>query len=94
MPATICSSVLLPEPFSPTMQKVSPRLTSKLTSRSAQKSSWNLKLRGVSSSLSRSPGDVVDRVALGDVVKEDLGHFANLQTGAFFSVHCRIGPGS
>ena len=27
MPATICSSVLLPEPFSPTTQKVSPRST-------------------------------------------------------------------
>ena len=26
MPATICSNVLLPDPFSPTMQKVSPRM--------------------------------------------------------------------
>ena len=25
MPATICSMVLLPDPFSPTMQNVSPR---------------------------------------------------------------------
>jgi len=36
IPAQICSSVLFPQPFSPTRQKVSPRRTSKLISRRAQ----------------------------------------------------------
>src|ERR1035437_10924286 len=54
IPATICKRVLLPEPFSPTMQKVSPRLTSKLTSCSAQKSWWRFRRFRDSNSFRRS----------------------------------------
>ena len=40
VPAIIWSRVLLPDPFSPTIPKLEPCLTWKLTSFSAQKSRW------------------------------------------------------
>ena len=69
MPATICSRVLLPEPFSPTMQKVSPRFTSKLTSCSAQKSWWRFRRLKRQQFLEPVARRVVDRVALGNTLE-------------------------
>ena len=74
MPATICSSVLLPDPFSPTMQNVSPRFTSKLTSCSAQKSLWRLQAVEGQQFLQPVARRVVDRVALGDALELDGVH--------------------
>ena len=74
MPATNCSSVLLPEPFSPTMQNVSPRLMSKLTSCSAQKSLWNFRRLSGQQFLQPVAGRVVDGIAFRNTLKFDGVH--------------------
>ena len=57
VPARICSSVLLPEPFLPTTPRVSPFGTSRLMSLSAQNSS-TLLFPGTKISFKRSAGRV------------------------------------
>src|SRR5436305_1469064 len=63
IPLTICSRVLLPQPFGPTSPSVSPLSTVKLMSRSAQKSLWSGPMPG-SISRSRSDGRRYSRYSL------------------------------
>ena len=70
MPLTICSSVLLPQPFGPTRLSVSPFSTSKPMSLSAQKSVW----RGCDAGqeLAQAVGRPgVEAIELGDVLNQD-----------------------
>src|SRR5579864_9360287 len=55
MPAISFSSVLFPDPFSPTMQNVSPFLMSSVMSRTAQCSRYSRRRPKVIASFSRSP---------------------------------------
>ena len=56
MRAASCRDVLLPEPFAPMMQSVSPAEHSKETSRRAQNSALARRRRGQASSRNRSEG--------------------------------------
>ena len=74
MPATICSRVLLPEPFSPTMQKVSPRRH--LEADVVQRPEIPVALQAVEGQQFLEPvaRRSVDRVALGNPLKLDGVH--------------------
>ena len=85
MPATICSSVLLPEPFSPTMQKVSPRLISKADV--VQRPEILVELKAAWSEQLFQPvaGRIVDGVALRNALKFDVRHASVAQSPVYLS---------
>ncbi len=74
--ATICSSVLLPDPFGPTSASVSPFSTWKPISRSAQKSLWKGRWTNGSASRKRSDGATVKLVKLGYVLEQDHWYYS------------------